>query len=380
MSFIQHKEKYYYIGLNSNNSICNELFFDGSITLYPTGEKGNIPYSREKLKDTKSDKFLEDYKEFIINNLNKILKNYSNVKCIIFNKKIRKLCKDIKDINIVELNKDETIDFLNDKFKVRDFLKDIVTIPESIKMKGSVITYENICNQLSGYKFVIQAPIGAGGENTYLVENKEDIQKCNLNENIIYNISSYVENTPLNITMMVGEKNIINFPISAQLIKITNNKFKYYGGDFNVVSTFPKKDIKKIFNLSYKICEKIKTIGYRGIIGIDYLYKMNGDIMFMEINPRFQSSSFLINIHLEKYYNTNIAEYHYNSTQGFILKEVKDLIINESFINCKINENFDNIKEDCKVLNGYFKDNEESVYRKICKRSIIIEDNFERIK
>jgi hypothetical protein len=59
---------------------------------------------------------------------------------------------------------------------------------------------------------------------------------------------------------------------------------------------------------------------------------------------------------------------------------VKALHINESFINCKIDDNFDNISEDFKVLNGYFEDNEESVYRKICKRSIINEDNFERIQ
>lgn len=59
---------------------------------------------------------------------------------------------------------------------------------------------------------------------------------------------------------------------------------------------------------------------------------------------------------------------------------MKALHINESFINCKIDDNFDNINEDFKVLNGYFEDNEESVYRKICKRSIINEDNFERIQ
>ncbi|KAG4084160.1 hypothetical protein H8356DRAFT_1436415, partial [Neocallimastix lanati (nom. inval.)] len=208
-------------GFNSNNAIFNKLFFDGSLSL--------LSY--------------------------------------------RKLYKNIKDINIIELNQDNTVDFLNDKFKVRDFLKNIVTIPEGAKMRGKIITYENIYVKFSGSKFVIQAPTGAGGENTYLVENEEDIQKWNLEK------------------------------------KLTDHKFKYYGS-------------------------------------IDYLYKSNGDIIFMEINSRFQSSSFLINI----------------------------------FINCKIDDNFDNINEDFKVLNGYFEDNEESVYRKICKRSIINEDNFERIQ
>ena len=29
------------VGFNANNAICNESFFEGSITLYPTNEKGN---------------------------------------------------------------------------------------------------------------------------------------------------------------------------------------------------------------------------------------------------------------------------------------------------------------------------------------------------
>lgn len=35
------KEKVYYVEFNANNAICNESFFEGSITLYPTNEKGN---------------------------------------------------------------------------------------------------------------------------------------------------------------------------------------------------------------------------------------------------------------------------------------------------------------------------------------------------
>ena len=49
--------------------------------------------------------------------------------------------------------------------------------------------------------------------------------------------------------MMIGENNIINFPISAQLIKVTDHKFKYYGGDFKVVLTYSKNVRKNNFRI-----------------------------------------------------------------------------------------------------------------------------------
>ena len=65
-------ENIYYIGFNANNAICNERFFKGSITIYPNGESGNIFYSHKKLKDIKSDKFIEKYRQFVENQINEI--------------------------------------------------------------------------------------------------------------------------------------------------------------------------------------------------------------------------------------------------------------------------------------------------------------------
>lgn len=36
----------FYIGINANNAICNDSFFDGPITLYSNGEKENIYYTK----------------------------------------------------------------------------------------------------------------------------------------------------------------------------------------------------------------------------------------------------------------------------------------------------------------------------------------------
>ena len=83
------KEKIFYIGFNANNAICNAKFFDGSITLYPTGEKGNIYYSNKLIDDTTSIIFMEKYKNFIYNAVMNIQNKNKNVKFLCFNEKIR---------------------------------------------------------------------------------------------------------------------------------------------------------------------------------------------------------------------------------------------------------------------------------------------------
>ena len=50
----------------------------------------------------------------------------------------------------------------------------------------------------------------------------------------------------------------------------------------------------KIDKFSMMIGNKIKNIGYKGILGIDYIISGN-DVYFLEINPRFQASTPLIN-------------------------------------------------------------------------------------
>ena len=55
----------YYIGFNANNAICNDKFFSGSITLYPTGENGNVFYSNNKIIDRNRIDFEDKYTQYI---------------------------------------------------------------------------------------------------------------------------------------------------------------------------------------------------------------------------------------------------------------------------------------------------------------------------
>lgn len=375
---LDNNEEIYYIGFNANNTICNENFFTGSITLYPIKESGNIFYSDKLIEDTKSDKFMEKYKEYIYESVKSIQNKNKNAKFICFNAKIRKLCEEMNDINIIRSNDGKVIDYLNNKFETRELFKNEVPILDYVWLHGSELDYESIKLKFNAETFVVQAETGAGGDTTYLVNSKEDLENIK-DKNTRYCISKYLKHTPLNITLIVGDSDIIFLPISTQLILLTDNRFKYVGGDFIHSGQLDINVINKVNEYSARIISKVKDIGYRGILGIDYILCENGDVLFMEINPRFQASSFLISQYLEKYCTSSIAKLHYQALSGKRINKIYIENINNSFVNCNNKLPFDNLEENSIIYNGYFDLNQTSVYRKIFDDSVLTKDEFEQI-
>ena len=374
------KEEVYYIGFNANNAICNDNFFTGSITLYPTKEKGNIFYSNTKLEDTKSQEFLEEYKKYIYKNAKEIQEKNINAKFLCFNEKIRKLCCNMTDINIVKSNDSNIVDLLNNKFETRALVADKVPVLEYIFVNSDDLNYENITKKLKYEKFVVQGKTGAGGDSTFLVSCKEDIQKVNIIPNTQYCVSKYVKHLPLNVTLIITDETPITFPISAQLIHLTDNMFKYVGGDFIYAQNLSKDIKSKIRKYNNYISRKVKKLGYRGILGIDYILLENNEIIFMEINPRFQASSFILSQELSKKFKSCVAELHYNAMVG--RKNGKMLLnkINYSFVNCSNKQKYPSLKDYEIIEKGYFKENPSSVYRKVFDNSIIEKENFENLE
>ena len=88
---------------------------------------------------------------------------------------------------------------------------------------------------------------------------------------------------------MISDNHIQVFVGSLQKIKI-DTEFNYDGWDFDGYEKLNKELKTKIFNQTYAIAKKLQQMGYRGIGGIDYIEK-DGEVYFMEINPRFQTSS-----------------------------------------------------------------------------------------
>lgn len=97
---------------------------------------------------------------------------------------------------------------------------------------------------------------------------------------------------PVNVHIIVFKNKCVVLPASIQLIEHRGGQFSYIGADFHAFLTSEQRD--KIQTAASMLGEKMRTIGYRGICGIDFMVSNKG-VYFLEINARFQSSTFLTN-------------------------------------------------------------------------------------
>lgn len=375
---INNKIDFYYVGFNANNAICNENFVTGSLTINPNRERGNIFYTREAIID-RNEEFNSKYKKFIIENMKKLSSKNPNSLFLVFNKKMKNLLSHNEKYNIIGEKDYQLIDKLNDKKYIRELLKSKINIIDTIWIDKQ-ITYEEAYEIIKTNKFVIQGKTGAGGDNTYLVDTKEKFikyaEECNHN----YFLSKFVEHLPVNTTIIMGEYDDIIFPSSVQLIKLDDDKFKYVGADFIYYDELSQEIRNRIDQYNRMIIEELKKFNYRGILGIDYIIDNDDNIFFMEINPRFQSSSFIISQYLAKYCNTSLAELHYLAITNMPIGNTYLSKIERSFVNCIKDSDYCQLPNSKILKNGYYRKNNTSCFRKVFNYSILNIGPFQKRK
>ena len=103
---------------------------------------------------------------------------------------------------------------------------------------------------------------------------------------------------------------MVVLPASIQLIDVSTNSFEYQGADFIAYRHLPQSIKDKVLQYSLVIGERLRRSGYLGICGVDYI-TTEQEVYFSEINPRFQSSTFLLNCALsEKQLDYSVQKLH----------------------------------------------------------------------
>lgn len=214
--------------------------------------------------------------------------------------------------SIICLNNQELIEFINDKFKIKEFLKSYVPILDYALFKGRDIKFTSLKKLYNYDSFVIQSKEGSGGSGTIIL-NEDNYNSIKFNKDEIYMVTKYCKNNiPVNIHLLIGEDDITLLPISIQIIEKINNKLVYKGCDFIASKNLIDNSLViKINKYALKIGKLIQEKGYRGIMGIDSIC-YDKEVYFMEINPRFQNSSIVLNKALYEQNLPSLQELHYN--------------------------------------------------------------------
>jgi len=292
----------YWVGVRESEILGCENLYKGSITIFGSNKKGNIAYKAEARINHNDEKHDLPVVNYFTKKIRDILKYDKDAKFVHYNQEKAHLYpEDLKE-HFININSKNTIDLLNNKFYTKLWLEDIVPTVKNKFFSGAECEYENLKqNFMDENEFVIQSESGAGGFSTFIINEKNDMEvKTRVHKDSMYMVSKYYRNNiPVNIHCVISKDKILLLPASIQVINNSSGKLIYEGADFIEYKNIDKFYKDKLKEYSVKICEKLQKIGYIGVLGIDYILAEN-EVYFMEINPRFQNSTNVINTELAK--------------------------------------------------------------------------------
>ena len=202
------------------------------------------------------------------------------------------------------LNKPELLNFFRSKANMRIFFEECVPVVPYVHFTGKSLPVPQF-DSLEKDAFILQNVHSSSGAGTYQLSLKECEEfVVSHSESEEYILSPYLQNAvPINVHIIVFKQSCIVLPPSFQLISHYDQRFNYIGADFH--TDFSIAQYSLFLSRSQVIGEKLRVAGYRGICGIDFMLTEN-ELYFLEINPRFQASSFLCNKLLLKEKNMSL--------------------------------------------------------------------------
>ena len=290
-------------------------FIENSISVFG---KNNLSLQRELGKNINHNK----------NSNQNLMNDFYNQKIIEIvkqNDKARFMCysqiytyQELKRLNLLDkvvcLNNQETVLFAHDKFKVKEYFNNILPILDFKIILGKDFDYAKLCKEFNTEKLVLQLADSSGGFGTILIDKNTDFKP---NKNSSYMVTKYCENNiPINVSVLISDKNVTKLPLSIQIIERFNNRLMYKGSDFISYRDLVNNEItNKAKEQASKIASIMQKKGYRGFLGIDMII-YNDEVYLMEINPRFQNSSSIINKALMDNNMPSLQELNYNCFKG----------------------------------------------------------------
>ena len=196
------------------------------------------------------------------------------------------------------LNSYELLDFLRNKALVRSFVQNHIPVVPYVAFSGRSLPVVSF-DVGKPNMYVLQKVHSSGGNGTLSLKWDacvEYVQQGSAVEEYI--LSPYLENAaPINVHAVIFDDECIVLPCSYQLIRHNGQSFSYIGGDFHTALSSIQYDLIKKRTLA--LAEELRLLGYRGVCGFDYMLTED-ELFFLEINPRFQASSFLLDMLLAR--------------------------------------------------------------------------------
>lgn len=285
----------YWIGCRESEIVDCDHLFAGSITIFGSGKENNKAFDRENGWRYDYNHDNDQWSSFVGEKISKICQSQPDARFMLYDPNdIFSYGNELPNRLLCQ-NDEMLLDLLNNKHRTRNWLSECVPVLPYLIRKGVDIKYKELCQAFPEFtEFVLQEVYSCGGSGTHFISSAQELKKYLADEKT-YSLSPYLKNSfSPNIHMIIYDNEVILLPPSIQLFSSGAKKFHYQGADFTLSKHLPKDIFRKITDVAKCIGERLRFAGYRGICGVDFLV-CNNELYFMEINARFQSSTFLIN-------------------------------------------------------------------------------------
>lgn len=326
-----NNEKVWWIGARLSDLTGLEELFEGGLSIIGrpvnSSKYFNSLEAEQGLRlDYNNCKNGERIDNFFKTEISKIEKQVGNIK-IFFQDQLNFSDDAFLSNRAVYNNDKDLLKTICNKALIRNILAKHVPVVESTIVLSREANYHNLRKILTDSKYyIVQTPEGSGGDGTYRVSKKNcKIDPNNINSYHVV-VSKYIENSmAVNCHIVVFNRNILVFQPSIQIIlEDENNRQIYNGCDYYAINLLSEKELLKIKDVAKIVGKLLQGCGYRGCAGIDFLTTKD-NVLVVEINPRIQASTALLNKNLLGYGYPSIQELHMAAFRG-INSDIDDSI------------------------------------------------------
>ena len=331
-------DELYWVGISPSDISGIEHLFEGIITIIGSKNiSGTKCYSLEEELDRRinynNPENFHLCNQYYIDTINAILRKTPSARFLWQDQQSFSESLDLTKGTIAN-NRIQLLKQLSNKIVIRSLISRITQTVPGITTMRSECSYENLRLLMpKETSFVVQDTEGAGGYNTVLIQSKDDQIKINRLSSDILTCSAYIPNAvPINQHIVVLCDSIVLLPPSVQIATPSEEgAILYKGGDFSAMEMIPQAIRSAINFASENIGYLLRSNGYRGVAGIDYLVR-DDDLFFIEINPRFQSSTKLLNTKLIEQNLPSVHELHLMAFQNKKIDLPNDICVTGSFL------------------------------------------------
>lgn len=303
------KNHYVWVGVRETDILYTGDLFCGSITMFGSGTGNNLAWERECGRREDHNRDIPAYTDFVRRSMEAFLARDPEVRFIHYaSLDFLELPMELQESGFA-CNAHGITLLLEEKLSVKRWLKGKVPVLPWVLLPGRQCSPAVLAEQFPGSKaWVAQGMESCGGANTVYLD--ESGTRASLQPEEPYCVSVYQEQSvPVNFHAVIYQDDVLLLPPSVQIINHQNGTMHYQGADFSVFAQLKPQQQALAREVAMSVGRQLRKLGYHGVCGIDLLLTQD-QCYFMEVNPRFQASTVLLNRSLQRQGFPSVHQYH----------------------------------------------------------------------